>query len=264
MDVAIRETMARGSSFAEQLSWAAKAGVDGIELSGPALGLPLPELAAMVADSPVRVANVAGSPDLLHPDREARSKALDVMRERIERAALLDAVGVLTVPQFGRAPSLPDLHPYCSASDLETELLVAQLAELAERADSAGVKILLEPLNRYEAHLLNRIDQGVAIAERIGPTIGVLADFFHMNIEEADIAHSIRQAGRHVAYVHVADSNRLQPGRGHLDFRPGFTSLHEIGYDGYVGMEFRIDGPPDDVIVESVRKLKGFWFEAGH
>jgi sugar phosphate isomerase/epimerase len=136
-------------------------------------------------------------------------------------------------------------------------LFVEQLMELAPTARDAGVPIFLEPLNRYEQHLVNRLEQGVAFAEQVGDGVGIMADLFHMNIEEADIAASIRAAGPHI--VHVADSNRLQPGKGHLDFRPGFAALKEAGYDGYLGIECRILGPYDEALAESAALLRELW-----
>jgi sugar phosphate isomerase/epimerase len=108
-----------------------------------------------------------------------------------------------------------------------------------------------------EQHLVNSLEQGVEFAERAGSGVGIMADFFHMNIEEADIAASIRAAGRHI--VHVADSNRLQPGKGHLDLRPGFAALKEVGYDGYLGIECRVSGPYDEALAESAALLRELW-----
>jgi sugar phosphate isomerase/epimerase len=181
------------------------------------------------------------------------------MRRRLDLAAILGAVGLLTVPQFGSAPRLPDLSPYKTGAALERELFVEQLEELAPAARDAGVPIFLEPLNRYEQHLVNRLEQGVALAEQVGDGVGIMADFFHMNIEEADIAASIRAAGPYIVHVHVADSNRLQPGKGHLDFRPGFAALKEAGYDGYLGIECRISGPYDETLAESAALLRELW-----
>ncbi len=76
-----------------------------------------------------------------------------------------------------------------------------------------------------------------------------------MNIEEADIAASIRAAGQRI--VHVADSNRLQPGKGHLDFSPSFAALKEAGYDGYLGIECGISGPYDEALAGSAALLRG-------
>ena len=86
-----------------------------------------------------------------------------------------------------------------------------------------------------------------------------MADFFHMGIEEVDLAASIRAGGELVAYVHVADSNRLQPGKGHLDFTPGFAALKEVGYDGYLGIECRVSGSYDEALAESVALLRELW-----
>jgi Xylose isomerase-like TIM barrel len=141
-----------------------------------------------------------------------RTAAKELMRRRLDLAATLGAVGLLTVPQFGSAPRLLDLSPYKTGAELERELFV----------------------------------------EQVGDGVAIMADFFHMNIEEADI----RAAGQHIVHVHVADSNRLQPGKGHVDFRPGFAALKEAGYDGYLGIECRISGPYDEALAESAALLR--------
>lgn len=261
MKIALREEMTPGDTLQEKLSWLERVGIEGIELSGRSLDLPPNELQAIFADSPVAAANVAGSASLLHPDPRERDAGKELTIQRLHLAGLLGAVGVLIVPQFGRRPQLPDLSPFKTAVELESELFLLQLKELAPAATTAGISLFLEPLNRYEAYLVNRLEQGVAFAEQVGPEVAIMADFFHMNIEEADIAASIRAAGGHVVYVHVADSNRLQPGRGHLDFRPGFAALQEIRYDGYLGIECRIDGPFEQALTESIALLRQQWAE---
>jgi sugar phosphate isomerase/epimerase len=259
MKLALREEMSRGGTLAEKLSWLEGIGFDGIELAAASLDLPPRELVEIFADSPVRAANIAGSAALLDPDPVERAAAKDLMRRRLDLAATLGAVGVLTVPQFGSAPRLPDLSPYKTAAELERELFVEQLEELAPAASDAGVPIFLEPLNRYEQHLVNRLEQGVAFAERVGEGVKIMADFFHMNIEEADIAASIRAAGQHIVHIHVADSNRLQPGKGHLDFSPGFAALNEAGYEGYLGIECGVAGPYEESLAESAVLLREMW-----
>jgi sugar phosphate isomerase/epimerase len=166
------------------------------------------------------------------------------------------------VPQFGRTPAAPDLSPLHTGAELERELLLAQLRDLAPAAQAAGTRLFLEPLNRYEAYLVNRVEQGAEIGRAVGPEVGVMADFFHMNIEEADIAAAIRAAGSELVYVHVADSNRVQPGGGHLDFRPGFAALKAIGYDGALGIECRIAGPYDETVREAAEFLRREWAAA--
>jgi sugar phosphate isomerase/epimerase len=257
--IALRDGMTPGETLRERLAWLERVGLDGIELEDRSLDLPPEELREIFADSPVAAANVPGSGALLDPDPKERAAAKELTRQRLHLAGMLGAVGVLVVPQFGSASSLHDLSPYKTAVELERELFALQLEELAPAASQAGAPIFLEPLNRYEQHLVNRLEQGVAFAEQAGPDVKIMADFFHMNIEEADIAASIRTAGPHIIHVHVADSNRLQPGRGHLDFRPGFAALKEVGYDGYLGIECGIEGPYEESLAESVALLRELW-----
>ena len=213
MKLALREEMTPGKTLAERLAFLERVGMEGIELTA-SLTLPEGELKAILADSPVRTANVAGSSALLDPDPAARREGMELTKARLA---------------------------------------------LAGEPGAAGVPVFLEPLNRYEQHLVNRLEQGTAFAEEVGAGVSIMADFFHMNIEEADIAESIRAAGRHLVYVHVADSNRLQPGSGHLDFRPGFRALKEIGYDGWLGIECRITDPFEESLLASAALLRELW-----
>jgi sugar phosphate isomerase/epimerase len=260
MRLALREDMTPGKTLAEQLTWLEKLGFDGIELCAGSLELPSRELRATFAAFPVRVANVAGAFTLLHPDPKEREAAKELIRRRLDLAAELGAsAGVLVIPQFDRQPGLPDLSPLKTAAELENELLLLHLRELAPAAKAAGVPILLEPINRFAAHVLTRLEQAVAIAERIGPQIKIMADFFHMNIEEADINAALRAAGNHLAYVHVADNNRLQPGLGHIDFRSGFAALKAIGYNGFLGFECHVQGEKEKVLPLSMAMLREWW-----
>lgn len=262
MKLALREEMTPGESLPEKVAWLERVGLEGIELTGRALDLPIADLRAVFAGSPVAAANVDGARTLLDPDPRQREAGRELVRRRLALAGELGSAGVLLVPQFGRTPALPDLSPLKTAKELERELFLLQIRELAPAATAAGVPLFLEPLNRYEAHLVNRVGQGAALAAEAGPGIGVMADFFHMNIEEADIPAAIREAGPHLVYVHVADSNRLQPGRGHLDFGPGFATLKAIGYDGYLGIECRVEGPFEEALRESAALLREAWARA--
>jgi sugar phosphate isomerase/epimerase len=259
MKVAIREGMIPRETLPDKLAWLEAVGLDAVELHTGTLALPPEEIVQAFAASPIGVSAIEGIPRLLSTELAEREAAKETIRERIALSAALGAVGVLVVPQFGRTPALPDLSPFATGADLEMDLLLAQLRELAPAAEEAGVSLFLEPLNRYEAYIVNRLEQGTAIAQQVGPAIGIMADFFHMGIEEADIAASIHAAGPRIVYVHVADSNRLQPGQGHLDFRPGFRALKEIGYNGYLGIECRVAGPYDEAIRETAAHIRQEW-----
>ncbi len=117
--------------------------------------------------------------------------------------------------------------------------LVAALRECSAAARPHGVRLALEPINRYETTLINTAAQGLELVERVGAdNFGLLLDTFHMNIEEADIQASIRRCGPHIFHFHVADFNRWYPGAGHLDFKAILETLFAGGYAGWVSGEF--------------------------
>lgn len=98
--------------------------------------------------------------------------------------------------------------------------------------------MLLEPLNRYQAHYINRIDEALEIIAAVSsPGVKLIADLFHMNIEETDPLTSLEQAGKQLAYVHLSDSNRRLPGLGHIDFAAVFATLHRMGFQGPASVE---------------------------
>jgi sugar phosphate isomerase/epimerase len=109
------------------------------------------------------------------------------------------------------------------------------------------VRLALEPVNRYELDLINTVDEGLAFVQEIGhPSLGLVLDTFHMNIEESSRTEPFRRAmaaGR-LWHVHVGDNNRLPPGRGLIDFAAIVTTLHDSGYYGFLSAELlaRPDG----------------------
>ena len=142
-------------------------------------------------------------------------------------------------------------------------MLLEALIPLAEHAAREGVWLALEALNRYEDYMINRLDQVVGLAQEVEEATGTrsiraCADFFHLNIEEDDLAKAIVAAGPWIAHVHVDDSNRLQPGTGHLDFAGAFAALREIGYDGWHTLECRLRGEPETALPATAAFLRQF------
>jgi sugar phosphate isomerase/epimerase len=255
--------MVPGATLEERIAFVDQVGYDGIEVHlADSLRRPPEELETAFRGQRVRPTTIDGVRKLLDPDPAERAASLTLLCERLELCARLAGVAVLLVPIFGR-PLLPDLSPIYSAVDLERALFLAQLKEIAEHASRTGAKLMIEPLNRYESHFVNTLDQGAEYCRRINrPSIRIMADFFHMSIEEASLEASLRQAAPFVEYVHVADSNRKQPGRGHLDFRSGLRALKAAGYDGYLGVECGLLGPTDDALREAATYLRKVWSEA--
>jgi sugar phosphate isomerase/epimerase len=92
--------------------------------------------------------------------------------------------------------------------------------------------------------VINTLAEAVEVIETLGsPQVRLMPDLYHMNIEEADLAASLRQCGAYIGHVHLADSNRMTPGLGHTDFRAALAALRDIGYQGALAIECK---PPDD------------------
>jgi sugar phosphate isomerase/epimerase len=129
-----------------------------------------------------------------------------------------------------------------ASGDVDREEALTWLAEglgiLGKEAAEKDVALIYEPLNRYETNLINTMQAGVEFIEsRKIDNIKLLADLFHMNIEEADMADSIRKYAEHIGHVHFADSNRRPVGLGHTNMQDITSTLKEIGYDGFISAE---------------------------
>lgn len=128
---------------------------------------------------------------------------------------------------------------------IPTEMRTAQrqraaesLRQVAEYAASAGVRLAIEPLNRYETDLVNTVDQALQLCDLIGlPNVGLMLDTYHLNIEELGIGDAIRLAGDRCFHVQASENDRGTPGAGHVPWREVATALDDIGYDGWVVIE---------------------------
>jgi sugar phosphate isomerase/epimerase len=258
--LACQANMTPGETLEEKFANLEKWGYEGIEFGGaPLLDTDLAkDIQRVASKSSVKPATICAGfrGCLLDADKSERQTAMKEARELLSVGADLGVVGLIAVPVFGR-PRLPDLTPYASERELEQHLLMMLLNELGEHAAKVKCTILVEPLNRYETHFLNRLEQAVEIVERVNnPYVRIMADFFHMSIEEVDIAASIRQAGAWIQHVHLADSTRLLPGYGHTDFASGFKALKAVGFDKYMAMECGIPGDPAVELPKSARYLR--------
>ncbi|GIX06622.1 MAG: hypothetical protein KatS3mg115_1025 [Candidatus Poribacteria bacterium] len=267
--LSIRETMAPGANLMERFQNLRRLGFDGIEITASSrLELADEILRAKEATGIQPTITSAGAGCLIDPRKEERDLAVQSHREAIELAARIGAVGVLTVPGIKirmqpDRPRIPDLRPLKSTPELEFDLMVALYGELADYAQQHGVFLIIEPLNRYEQYFPRTLADGIKICQTIGsPHCKIMADLFHMNIEEAEIAASLREAGDYLANVHLADSNRQTPGRGHTDFLSAFRALKEIGYSYFCGLECGVPGDQEAELSRTVKYLRETWERA--
>jgi sugar phosphate isomerase/epimerase len=269
MRLGVRSPLPDGS-LNEKAAFLKRAGFEGIELGPEYNHVPSDELLAQLDGTGIAISAIVGCVELLHPDKARRQAALETDKERLRTAKTLGASAVIEVPIFGGpAPGTQDHAAH-------VEILEAQLRELAVVAEETDVTFLIEPLNRYETRFMNRLEQAADICERVHSSrVKILADFFHMQIEERVVSQAIRRAGEYIGYVHVVDSNRFEPGAGHTDFRAGFDALRSAGYDGWLVIESGIlaveDGRlviqqplnPDATLRQSGRFLRTLWQVAG-
>ncbi len=165
------------------------------------------------------------------PDSLIRAAAIERIKSHIPIAAHFEAIVIIGLVRGIIKPGVDHAQAMV--------WLVEALSECSIAAYPHGVRLALEPINRYETTLINNVLQGLELIDRVGAdNFGLLLDTFHMNIEEADIEASIRACGDRIFHFHVADSNRWYPGAGHLDFDSILTTLLASGYQGWVSGEF--------------------------
>ena len=165
------------------------------------------------------------------PDKENRDAAMAELKDYIDIAAALHAADGIVIGW------VKGNHPEGDRSEFDA-LLASQLGILSDYALAKGQRILIEVINRYETNLFNTAAELKSFIQKWGlQNCYIHLDTFHMNIDEADMAEAIRTAGKYLGYFHIADSNRLAPGYGHIEFEPVFSALKEIGYDGSVSLE---------------------------
>lgn len=167
---------------------------------------------------------------LTHSDSAVRHRAHQFV------AALIDLAG-----PFGAPAIIGSMQGRAEGEVTRAQALQwlgAALEQLGPRASAHGVPLLLEPLNRYESNLLNTLDQTTDFLRSLTTrTPRILADLFHMNLEESSIPEALRRAGPLLGHVHFADSNRQAVGYGHTDVAAAIQTLKDIGYSGFLSAE---------------------------
>ncbi|MDA1192525.1 MAG: sugar phosphate isomerase/epimerase, partial [Candidatus Poribacteria bacterium] len=265
------EPMAPGTGLEEQWKNLRQLGFDGVELTRSSNFEHLDAIKnAMKASGIQPNITSAGDGCLIDSRKDERDLAVSDHKKAIELAAEIGAVGVLTAPGIkmkmqigGPRPRIPDLRPLKTTEQLEFDMMAALFGEISEHAKKHGVYVIIEPLNRYEQVYPKSLDEGVRLCKAVGnPHCKIMADFFHMNIEDADMGASIREAGDYIVNVHLADSHRQTPGRGHTDFAPGFKAMKEIGYAYYSGLECGIPGDRMEELARTVKHLRELYDNA--
>jgi D-psicose/D-tagatose/L-ribulose 3-epimerase len=241
------------------ISRLARAGYDAIEIGSEPATTDVDQVRSLLEEHSLRlwggVTLMVGGRDLLHEDAYVRIGSVQYVKDTIDMLAALGGEVLTVVPS-----TVGKIVPMGSPED-EWQWAIDSLKECQAHAEEKGIRLAIEPLNRFETYFVNRHDQALALAEDVGGNCGVCLDIFHMNIEEADWEEAIRTvAGAGKLYaVHVADNNRMPCGQGAIDWARFIGTLEEVGYDDFLTVEFVV---PVDRSRISTRKEIGDASEA--
>lgn len=226
-----------GPDLAAGFQTASELGFDAIEIFPPSIAaIDVPQIKTLSQRFSLPVSTigtgggaVAQGLTLTDPDEGVRDKAKQYVREIIAIAGDLGGSAIIGSMQ-GRA-----------GERNRTEVLKClgdALAELGAEAARWSQPLLFEPLNRYESDLVNRLGQAVELIESHGATNAkVLADLFHMNIEETCMDSALRDHADHIGHIHFVDSNRWPAGAGHSDLASAYRVLQSTNFNGYLAVE---------------------------
>src|SRR3989337_2773890 len=205
------------------ISRLARAGYDGIEIAGEPDGYDAGHVRSLLEEHGLEcwgsVTLMVGGRDLLHEDKYVRIGSVQYVKDTIDMIKELGGKILTVVPS-----TVGKVTPMGSPEE-EWGWCVEGLKECQAHAEQVGVRIGVEPLNRFETYFINRADQAVAMAKDVGGDCGVTLDIFHMNIEEADWRQAIRDTGSYLVDFHVADNNRMPCGQGSIDWEKIVATL---------------------------------------
>ncbi len=251
--ITVQEQHLPGDDLEHKFEVAQEWGFDGIELRSRGdyhFAARLPSLRKAKAHGVVMMTSCVEMSHFIGAfDPELRADAVAQLTSQLSVMAEIGGLGVMTPASYGMfSRRLPPFEPPRSPAE-DHAVLVDALGALGEHAEREGVTLFLEPLNRYEDYLVNTLADAAGLIREVGSDgVRIVADTYHMNIEEADPAASLREAAPLIGHVQASDSNRLEPGAGHLDWALFGATLRSIGYDGTIAIESRLSGEAATVL----------------
>jgi len=213
-----------------------KSGYDAIEISGEPERYDTKHVRGLLKEHGLKcwgsVTLMLADRDLLAKDEKQRADSVKYVKDTITMVKELEGHEITIVPS-----TVGKVKPQ-GAPDEEWKWAVESLKQCYEHGQKEGVKLALEPLNRFETYFLNRHDQALLLAEQVGPECGICLDVFHLNIEEVNMYDAIKKSKARLVDFHVADNNRMPCGHGACDWAKIIGTLKEVGYDGALTVEF--------------------------
>jgi len=226
------------AGFTDALSWLKNSGFDGAELviarpnevNGAELRKTLDGYDLQVSTISTGQAYGLDGLSISDLNDERRARAVERVRDYIDLASEINAIHVTIGMIRGGADKKNRTEGITRLRD--------SLSECLPYAKNKGIRLILEPINRYEVDFLHSCEDTVRFLKSLPPgDIGLLYDTFHSNIEDACMKSTIEEYGDLIFHVHFADSNRHLPGDGHIDFQDVCAALEKKGFSGFVSLE---------------------------
>jgi D-psicose/D-tagatose/L-ribulose 3-epimerase len=175
----------------------------------------------------------AATADPANPDKKLRQAAVDQIRRTVDQTLAIGG-NLIVGPLFQGLGRFTGKAPTAEEWGWSSETI----RQAAEYAESAGVRLALEPINRFEMYIVNTVADGARFVEQVGmKNVGLLVDTHHGNIEENHTAAAWKDVAKHIFHVHISENHRGIPGSGQAIPTEIFSTLHEIGYDGWLNIE---------------------------
>lgn len=169
----------------------------------------------------------------ISPEAKIRQSAKDHLKRAIANAKALGAE-VLCGPIHSALGEFSGTGPTAD----EKAWCADVLRSAAEEADRAGLRLAVEYLNRFECYFCTTAAETKALVKAVGhPSLKLMYDTFHANIEEKALAPAIQSLGDDLIHVHISENDRGTPGSGHVDWATTFKALKAMNYGGWLAIE---------------------------
>lgn len=213
-----------------------KYGYDGVDFVGEPSQYDTGEICRLLKEHNIEASSICAifneQRDFVSSNSAIRENAITYVKSCVDFAAAIHAKAISV-----QATACMKINSEASEEE-EWNWAVEGIRAAGLYAQEKGIRLTLEAWNRYETYLINRLEQAYKMVNDIDlPNVGVMGDTYHMNIEEIDMADAIRKVCNKLYYLHIADSNRAAPGRGHINFEEIARALRDINYTGWISME---------------------------
>ena len=166
-------------------------------------------------------------------DAKIRQAGIDANKRALDCCAAVGATHLV-------GPLHSALGAFSGAGPTDTEMALGidSMRAVAEHAESVGVSLCVEALNRFECYFLTSHDDAKRFVSAVDhPRCNIMYDTFHANIEEKNVADAIRRNADVIRHVHISENDRSTPGHGNVPWKDTFDTLHEVKYDGWLMIE---------------------------